>query len=244
MEPISGLSQESHLESIVKNEPEDISDSVTFPETIEGNLQYPSGSHSVSMVKSEPEEGTDNSGENPFGLEKFFVTYVNKSTKPSCSKTSARNRNTDKTDETLSDEENTKLEDCCCKHVQYIYHQLRKNDVGRQKHKSILKKLPLQTKEELEEFDKSLFVQSNKEAFRYIASNLTLKQFLSDDVVLEMKFTGKDSKKGLKDYYFYRIWKEASTSQDFPEIFKAQMRAAKSRQYTAKHKEKLREKQQ
>lgn len=168
VEPNSGLSQGNHLESIVKNEPEEISKSVTSPENLEEKFHYPSGSHSVPMVKIEPEEEADNSGENPFGLEKFFVTYVNKPVKrakPSCSKAQAGRMHTDKTDETLSDEDNTKLEDCCCKHVQYIYHQLRKNDVGKQKHKKILKKLPLQTKEELEEFDKSLYVQSNKDAF-------------------------------------------------------------------------------
>uniref|UniRef100_A0A1B0DM80 DUF4806 domain-containing protein n=1 Tax=Phlebotomus papatasi TaxID=29031 RepID=A0A1B0DM80_PHLPP len=129
-------------------------------------------------------------------------------------------------------------ENCCCDHIQYIYRQMKKHAMENELHKEIINQLPLQTKEDLEEFDKSLLEKKNKKEFKSIASNLTLKQILNDDVVMKMKFNGKDSCKGIKDYIFYNIWKEASPSHNFAEIVKAQMRAAKSRVYTAKYKQK------
>ncbi|XP_059610257.1 uncharacterized protein LOC132257395 isoform X2 [Phlebotomus argentipes] len=126
---------------------------------------------------------------------------------------------------------------CCCKHVLYIYHEMRKTKTHTQLHREIHKRLPMQTREELEEFEESLQEQSNRDNFRDIAVNLTLKQFLADDIVLGMKFSAKDDQKGFKDYLFYEVWKEAAalSELDFTNFMKSQMRAAKSRIYAAKY---------
>ncbi|XP_059610862.1 uncharacterized protein LOC132257841 [Phlebotomus argentipes] len=125
---------------------------------------------------------------------------------------------------------------CCCKHVKYIHREIRNMDIEMHSHKEIFRKLPLKSKEELEEFDESLIIQSNKEKFKNIALKLKLRQFLTDDVILGLHFKGSGSQKGIQDYRFYGIWKEtsASPSDVFANVIKGEMRAAKSRIYSAK----------
>ncbi|GAB0097889.1 hypothetical protein DMENIID0001_135700 [Sergentomyia squamirostris] len=96
--------------------------------------------------------------------------------------------------------------------------------------------LPMKTLSDVDEFEQMLEEPDIQASFRLFVQNAELKHLMDDSLVIHFNYNGIANKLALKDYKFIQFWREAVSAgmDDFENSIKCQMRAAKSRQYTAK----------
>ncbi|XP_055684793.1 uncharacterized protein LOC129790961 isoform X1 [Lutzomyia longipalpis] len=130
------------------------------------------------------------------------------------------------------------------KKIEIIYKHILKEKLNSKMRQEVLKALPIDSVDALKAFESKLKKKEFSEEFASIAGSMQLRDFLKDKVVKTMNLKGSHDKEALKNYGFYKIWKNASgiSRKDFKKMVRCQIQASHSRIYAKERRLKMKSK--